>query len=90
MNSLFITYLLDDTSESYDKISTQIKQYDDWAKVFSRAWIVRTNKSSRRVRTELSDAIDGHGEILVINITDSAWASFRLDMGINEWMKTNV
>lgn len=90
MNTLLVSYLLDNPEADYPKISAQIKKYPDWAKIFQRVWMVKTSKSCRRVRTELSDSIEGKGKIIVINITDSAWASYCLDDDINEWMKDNV
>lgn len=90
MNTLYITYLLDDTDVDYSKISARIKKYPDWAKIMSRSWIIRTSKSSKTVRSELSNSIDGKGKILVINISDSAWASYRLGDEINEWLKEKV
>ena len=47
MNTLFVTYALDDAVESYSKISSKLKRYPDWVKLFNRAWIIKTNKSSR-------------------------------------------
>ena len=46
--------------------------------------------SSKRVRDELADAIEGKGQIVVINITDSAWATYRINDTMLDWMKKNV
>lgn len=65
MNTLFITYSLDDYGETYDKIRARLKRYPNWAKLFARTWIIRTTHSSRRVRDTLSDVIEGKGHIVV-------------------------
>lgn len=90
MNTLFITYSLDDYRETYDRISAQIKRYPNWAKLFARTWIIRTTHSSRHVRDSLSRAIEGRGHIVVVNITDSAWATYKVDESVLDWMKDNV
>ena len=90
MNTLFVTYALDDAVESYSKISSKLKRYTDWVKLFNRAWIIKTNKSSRKVRDELSEVIENKGKIVVINITDSAWATYRIDNDLLCWMKENI
>lgn len=90
MNTLFITYSLDDYGETYDKIRARLKRYPNWAKLFARTWIIRTTHSSRRVRDTLSDVIEGKGHIVVVNITDSAWATYKVDESVLEWMKENV
>lgn len=89
MNTYFVTYTLDDQS-SYTALSRRLKRYPNWAKLFARAWIIKTTGSSKRVRDELIEAIDGKGQIVVINITDSAWATYRIDEGMLDWMKGNI
>ncbi len=42
------------------------------------------------MRDELIEAIDGKGQIVVINITDSAWATYRIDEDMLDWMKENI
>lgn len=90
MNSFLVTYKLDNSTESYDDISSRLKNYPTWAKPFARTWIIRTSHSSKRVRDELADAIEGKGQIVVINITDSAWATYRINDTMLDWMKKNV
>jgi len=90
MNTFLVTYTLDNSSESYDNISSRLKHYPNWAKLFARVWIIRTSHSSKRVRDELSDAIYGKGQIVVINITDSAWATYRIKEDMLDWMKENI
>jgi hypothetical protein len=87
MNSFLVTYKLDNSTESYDDISSKLKNYPNWAKLFARTWIIRTSHSSKRVRDELADVIEGKGQIVVINITDSAWATYRINDTMLDWMK---
>lgn len=90
MNTHIVVYRLDDSSSDYRLISRKIKAYPNWAKIFARTWLIRTNKSTKTVRSELSEVIDGRGSIVVINITDSAWSSFRLEDDMVTWMKEHV
>lgn len=90
MNTFLITYTLDNSTESYNKISSQLKKYPNWAKLFARVWMIKTSRSSKRVRDELSDAINGKGKIVVINITDSAWATYNINDNVLKWMKDNI
>ncbi len=90
MNTFLVTYTLDNSTESYDAISSRLKRYPNWAKLFARVWIIRTSRSSKRIRDELSDVIEGKGKIVVINITDSAWATYKIPDNILDWMKENI
>lgn len=90
MNTFFVTYALDNAAESYPIISSRLKHYPNWAKLFNRAWIIKTHKSSRTVRDDLSEAIHDKGKVVVINITNSAWAVSGLDSDMLNWMKENI
>ena len=90
MNTLFITYTVDNNSVDYPNLSARLKQFPDWVKLFNRAWIIKTRRSSRIVRDELDNIIGGRGRIVVINITDSPWATAQIDEDVLLWMKKNI
>ena len=89
MSTYFVTYTLKDSTD-YTKLSKRLKKYPNWAKLFARAWIINTSHSSKKVRDELVEAIEGKGQVVVINITDSAWATYDIDENLLEWMKENI
>lgn len=86
MNSLFITYTLEEDSNAWQEVNKLLKSYPNWAKLFRHTWIVQTNKSVTQVRDELSEIIS-KGKILVIDITYSQWATCEVDRKVVEWMK---
>lgn len=90
MNTHIVVYQLDDSSSDYKLLSRRIKAYPNWAKLYPRTWLIRTNKTTKSVRTELSEVISGRGSIVVINITDSSWSSFRLEDNMVSWMKEHI
>lgn len=90
MRTYLITYLLDDSSTTYSKISSCIKKYPNWAKVFARTWLITSKDRPSEIRDNLSSSIDGEGKILVIEITSSAWASYSIDKTITSWIKENL
>lgn len=90
MNTLFITYKLEDNANDYPQLSVRLKNFPDWVKLFNRAWIIKTSKSTKSVRDELDDIIGSRGKIVVINITDSPWATAQIDEDVLLWMKRNI
>ena len=90
MNTLFVTYTLDNNTIDYPILSSKLKSFPDWIKLFNRAWIIKTPLSSKRVRDELDDIIGSRGRIVVINITDSPWATAQIDEDVLIWMKKNI
>lgn len=67
-----------------------MKSFPNWAKLFQRAWIIQTTKSTRQVRDELAEVIENKGKIVIINITNSGWATCEIERKVVQWMKGNV
>ena len=90
MNTHLIVYKLADSHQTYKTLSERIKNYPNWAKLMPRVWLIKTEKPTKVVRSELSQLIPGDNVILVINVTNRAWASYHLDSEIVTWMKENM
>lgn len=90
MNTLLITYQLCDYKTLYPIISQKIKGYPNWAKPFSRVWLIKTYQTASDVRSELSSLIPGNNKLLVINVSGRAWASYHLGSDVVEWMKGEI
>ena len=90
MNTHLIVYKLADSHQTYKTLSEKIKNYPNWAKVMPRVLLIKTEKPTKVVRSVLSQLIPGDNVILVINVTNRAWASYHLDSEIVTWMKENV
>ena len=90
MNTLLIVYKLSNSKETYKALSEKIKNYPNWAKLMPRVWLVKTPLSTKDVRSELSQIVPGDNVILVVNVTNRAWASYHLDSEIVSWMKENM
>ena len=89
MNTILISYRLEQNVDE-SQINDRIKRYPNWARIFNRFWIIKTRNGVGSVRDELEYAIHGRGEIFVINVTDSAWASFKLDKDLSKWIHDNL
>lgn len=70
---------MDNSNEDYSKISKYIKSYPTWAKIFARTWFIASNDNPSDIRDGLSKAVNGKGEIIVIKISNSSWASYKID-----------
>lgn len=90
MKSKLIIYKLDNFKTDYQLISDKIKLYPDWVKLMERTWIIKTKKSSKTIRTELTAEIENRGKIFVIDVTGMPWSSYSLDKGATEWLKENL
>lgn len=86
MNTLIITYQLDNSTADYSKIATVVQKYEFWNKPFNRTWLIRTRCTPIEVRNTLRDAIGGEGRILVMDVSKSAWATSNVPVATNEWL----
>lgn len=90
MKSYIVVYQLENSSNDYSKISEKLKSYSGWAKPFDRTWLIKTDKSAVEIRNELASSIERRGSIMVIRISEAAWATSRVQTNINDWMHENV
>ena len=90
MNTLLIVYKLSNSKETYKVLSEKIKTYPNWAKLMPRVWMVKTPMATKDVRSDLSQIVPGDNVILVVNVTNRAWASYHLDSEVVAWLKENV
>lgn len=89
MNTIIISYRLD-SEAPYQELRNRIKKYPNWARLFQDVWIIKTRTNVRDIRDDLEDAIHGMGEIFVANITGSAWATYRIDKDLTNWLHENI
>jgi len=90
MNTLIITYELNNSKEDYPKLSNKIKSYDGWAKPFNRTWFIKSSKKASIVRDELNEEIGGRGKIVVINVSGAAWGTLNVSCEVNAWLHENI
>lgn len=90
MNTYLVTYVLGDYDKYYIPLSTRLKRFPRWAKLFQRTWLIKSRLSANTIRNILSRLIEEDGSLLVIQVTDADWAAFDLKDSVVEWMKKNV
>ena len=89
MKIFLIVFELFDRNRINDMIGA-IKEYGSWARICSNSWCIKvSDKTAADVRDSLSDRIplQNTDRLLVVNITNSAWASYYLPKDVAEWLK---
>ena len=61
-----------------------------WARVLPTTWILKSSESVGDIRSRLSKSINGEGKILVVKVTNAAWATYDVLAEVTDWMKKNV
>lgn len=80
-----------ETQELSGQLVDEIKRQGSWARLGRNIWCIKTDsRNTAEIRDNLKAVIGNRvGRIFVVNITDSAWASFALPKEVTNWIKDN-
>lgn len=89
--SVFIVTFGLTTNANNSNVITAIKSEVFWVKISDTVWFVKSDKD----RVELRESIFETARIdlsylMVIDISNSAWATYGVDQDITTWMKKNI
>jgi len=87
--TLLISYDLGGPVRNYPLLFEQIKSYNGSAPVLESLWLVTTDKTPATVRDELNAKMDANDKVLVMDVTNDAWATNFTDAN-TEWMHKHV
>lgn len=90
MKTRLVIYQLKDSSEDYSLVLNYIKTFPKWAKPMNRCFLVKSKKRTSEIRDELKRVIHNGGKVMVLDITDSAWATSGVNMTVTSWIKENL
>lgn len=83
MNTYLIIYSREDAKPIVDRIKT----FREYVHVKNRVWCISTEiKTATEVRDRFKD-ISGIKELLVVDISHSAWAAINLSQDVVYWLK---
>lgn len=89
MRTFLITFQIED-SERVTSLITHIKKMGTWARITKTTWCVKVeHKITSEIRDALTSRIGLQNEdrLMIVNITDSAWASYNLPKEVAGWLK---
>lgn len=92
MKTYLISYDLrvPETSEDYKFLIKFIKTYSFWANPLKSVWLIKTVKSTSKVRDDLRAVTDFNDGLLVIDVTESDWSSYGINKTVTDWMQKNI
>lgn len=90
MNTFLISFTLNNDNDDYARITELIRNASMWARVLRNTWIIKSMDTASEIRSRLSNAIEGEGQIIVIKVTNAGWASYDINQDVTDWMKKNV
>ena len=72
-----------ETQELRNQLVDEIKKQGSWARLTGNSWCIKTDsRNTAEIRDNLT-------RIFVVNMTDSAWASFAIPKEVTNWIKDN-
>ncbi len=79
-----------ETSEDYKKLIACIKSLDGWAKPLYSVWFVKSDNTTSEIRDKIKKETDANDKLLVLEVTNSVWATVGMDKEITDWMNNNL
>jgi len=90
MKTRLIVYQLKVSSKDYPRLLNYIKTFPKWAKPMNRSFMVKSKKRTSEIRDELNRVIRNGGKILVIDVSNSGWATSGVNMTVTSWIRENM
>lgn len=89
MNIFLIIFQMADDDRTSIMVNN-IKEYGVWARITSTTWCIKTtDKTTADIRDNLNSkySLQNNERLMVVNITNSPWASYYLPKDVAEWLK---
>lgn len=89
MNIYLITFQMD-TDDRSVTIINYIKEYGLWARITSRTWYIKSDiTTTAEIRDNLNSRLplNSTERLMVVNVTNSPWASYYLPKEVAQWIK---
>ena len=89
MNLYLITFKMADSDRSLAMVN-YIKEYGLWARITNTTWCVKaSDKTTAEIRDTLNTKypLQNNERLMVVNITNSPWASYYLPKEVADWLK---
>lgn len=77
------------------QIEPYLRSMGTWAKLSSTLWLIKSSDTAAQIRDNLRGFLSNLGgtasdRVIVVNVTNSEWASYNLSTEIVNWMKDNI
>ncbi len=87
MNLFLISFQVTDTLNQNNLINA-IKKIGSWARITDTTYCIKvSNMTVIQIRDKLKSDLDESSRIIVVDISNSSWGSFRLPTIVTNWLK---
>ena len=86
---IFLIIFQSDEEDIRNQLIERIKGLGSWARISNNAWCIKSDsKNTVDIRDSLKGLLTNNSErSLVLNISDSAWASCYIPKEVTAWLK---
>jgi hypothetical protein len=90
MGTFLVGYDLDKPDQNYPDLINKLKSYETWWHHLDSTWLIKATSTAAKLRDELEAHIGKADKLLVIEVTNVAWATTGLPDTANEWLRSCV
>jgi hypothetical protein len=83
-----ITFELSNPGINQDKLVTQIKTADNWARICDNTYMITSNQTSEFIRNNLFNMIY-EGDKIYVGLLSNTAAWYGLDNDVTNWIRNN-
>lgn len=86
---IFLIIFQSDDKAVCNQLVERIKGFGSWARISNNAWCIKSDsKNTVDIRDSLKSLLTENKErLMVLNISDSAWASYYIPKEVTAWLK---
>ena len=89
MKTFQVIYELSKPGRDYSELVEYLSSFNSWTRALDSTWFIRTRKSEETVRDELMRFLDSNDRVMVLDVTEDAWAANFTSDSTN-WMYSNM
>ena len=87
MSVLLVGYDLNKPAEDYSGLIGKIKEIGDgWWHYLDSTWLITTSATPAHVRDALISHLDTNDELLVLDVSHDAWATYGVAKSGTDWL----
>lgn len=90
MNTLMVSYDLHKPVKDYPRLLEKLRSYGTFWHHLDSLWIVKSGDSATQMRDALKAYVDSDDELLVVNISNDAWASLGFTDKATTWLREHL
>lgn len=90
VRTFLVGYDLNKPDQDYSNLINQLKTYPQWFHCLDSTWVIQASETADKMRDALKAHVGVSDDVLVIEVTGDAWATYGFSEKGNEWLHSHM